>query len=251
VIDVSYPGTAGFADRRGWGPGWPNPQSNRWVPLRVRDVDFPGGVREEIRGLCIVLLEESESRGWVRLRPGWCWGAANRAIKSSDGSATNTPSNHSWGLAIDINAPENVYGSSHWAIPTAMARLWNRYGFRWGGDYPHTKDPMHFEFMGKPTDVRALTRKAKEELTDVSYQDFRDGGKAFRAASTNGRDPGPPPNNRMGNPDFVYGWSLERSILQAEQAVRSPTPTAHRHRLADLQRHRHRQPPTTEAEAIP
>lgn len=45
-----------------------------------------------------------------------------------------------------------------------MARVWNTYGFRWGGDYPDTKDWMHFEFMGTPTDAKAMTEKARREL---------------------------------------------------------------------------------------
>jgi hypothetical protein len=45
-----------------------------------------------------------------------------------------------------------------------MARLWNEFGFRWGGDYSSTKDWMHFEFMGTPADVRELTARARREL---------------------------------------------------------------------------------------
>lgn len=129
-------------------------------------MEFPGSVHAEIRELVSLLLQVSERRGYINLQPGWCWGGGCRAIKRSDGTLTDTPSNHSWGLALDINAPENVFGGTTHTIPVAMARLWNTYGFRWGGDYPGTKDWMHFEFMGRPADAKAMTQEAREELAE-------------------------------------------------------------------------------------
>jgi hypothetical protein len=177
------------ADARGWGPGWPNCQSGKSVELEVlsleghiirfpahrisseegqlvftEEVGFPGGVRSEIAELVGMLLRVSELRGFINLQPGWCWGGACRAIKRSDGTLTSTPSNHSWYLALDLNAPENGFGASTHTIPVAMARLWNEYGFRWGGDYSGTPDWMHFEFMGTPADAKAMTERARRLL---------------------------------------------------------------------------------------
>ena len=132
----------------------------------LRRGGLPGSVREEIHELVSLLLQVSERRGFIDLQPGWCWGGGCRAIKRSDGTLTDTPSNHSWGLALDINAPENVFGGATHTIPVEMARLWNTYGFRWGGDYPDTKDWMHFEFMGTPADAREMTEKAREQLAE-------------------------------------------------------------------------------------
>jgi D-alanyl-D-alanine carboxypeptidase len=179
------------ADARGWGAGWPDCDRSGWRSLEVmslrgrqikvpchrlkegqgkfsfeEDVEFPGSVREEIHQLVSLLLQVSERRAYVNLQPGWCWGGGCRAIKRPDGTFTDTPSNHSWGLALDINAPENVFGGATHTIPEAMARLWNTYGFRWGGDYPDSKDWMHFEFMGTPDDALALTEKARLELAE-------------------------------------------------------------------------------------
>ena len=177
------------ADARGWGPGWPDCDRSTWVPLSILSLEgrvihlathrtrsregrlvfeevvgFPGSVRQEIRELVSLLLQVSERRGYINLQPGWCWGGACRAIKRPDGSFTDVPSNHSWGLALDINAPENVFGGTTHTISGDMARLWNTYGFRWGGDYPGTKDWMHFEFMGTPRDARSMTEKARDDL---------------------------------------------------------------------------------------
>lgn len=176
------------ADERGWGPGWPDCDESLWVELDVlslrgRLIRFPafeiksqngklvfgeevgfGGVRQELRELVSLLLQVSERRGLVNLQPGWCHGAMCRAIKRSDGTLTDVPSNHSWGLAIDINAPMNPLGGTTHTIPEEMGRLWNTYGFRWGGDYTGTKDWMHFEFMGTPEDATAMTERAIAEL---------------------------------------------------------------------------------------
>jgi hypothetical protein len=173
------------ADQRGWGPGWPNCQTSKWVPLEVLSlsggtvrfpnhevvdgryverIDLPGGVRPEIHDLVVILLRESERRGWINLHDGWCWGGACRPTKTSSGALTKIPSNHSWALAFDLNAPENSFGGSSHTIQAPMARLWNQYGFRWGGDYSGTKDWMHFEFMGTPQDAREMTAKARREL---------------------------------------------------------------------------------------
>ncbi|MGZ5294915.1 MAG: M15 family metallopeptidase [Actinomycetota bacterium] len=57
---------------------------------------------------------------------------------------TAPPSNHAYGAAIDINAPENAYG----AAPTMDERIvaiFERWGFRWGGDFL-IPDGMHFEY---------------------------------------------------------------------------------------------------------
>jgi hypothetical protein len=107
-----------------------------------------------------LLLIESEKRKLVTLHPGWCWGYGCRPITGT----TSVPSNHSWGLAIDINAPVNGYGASSHTIQQPMATLWNRYGFRWGGNYTGNKDWMHFEFMGTPTDAREQTDQARKDF---------------------------------------------------------------------------------------
>jgi D-alanyl-D-alanine carboxypeptidase len=197
------------ADDRGWGPGWPNCDTSKWIGLEVlspagkvvrfpahkvssehgqlkfeEEVTFGGSVREEIRELVSLLLQVSERRGFINLQPGWCWGGACRAIKRSDGTLTDTPSNHSWGLALDINAPENPFGGSSHTIERPMADLWNDYGFRWGGDYSTTKDWMHMEFMGTREDAKGLTDKARKELTEEVDELTPEQEKAIKRMST-------------------------------------------------------------------
>ena len=111
-------------------------------------------VDREIAPIVRWLLDETHRRGY-KANAGECWGYCNRAIRGS-----TAPSNHSWGLAVDINAPSNpmcLAGTTD--MPAWMPKLWRAWGFGWGGDYPRRKDAMHYEFTGSPADARALVAK--------------------------------------------------------------------------------------------
>lgn len=105
--------------------------------------------------------------------------------KSCEGLTRNSLSNHSWGLAMDINSgpnPEATYtgidSASACATPmTTNIPMWvvqtaERWGLYWGGygwnsgcDSPDqvkaiaTRDATHFEFRGTPTQARAIAAK--------------------------------------------------------------------------------------------
>lgn len=145
---------ASTAADRGWGPGWPTDNRRKcgWV--------VGGGVRllvrAEIVELVSILLEQTVGRGY-QLHSGQCWGYANRAI-----AGTNRPSNHSWGLAIDLNSTTNPMGPTLVTdMPAWMVGMWTECGFRWGGAYQGRKDAMHFEYMGSPSDVARDTTTAR------------------------------------------------------------------------------------------
>lgn len=52
-------------------------------------------------------------------------------------------SNHSFGLAIDINSRENQRGTVG-EMHRGVVAIFKKWGFAWGGDWNYT-DPMHFE----------------------------------------------------------------------------------------------------------
>lgn len=144
------------AEQRGWGKGFPANRVKDMQPVEVAGVKV--SVNRAIAPLVRFLMEETERRGY-HLKVGQCWGYANRAIR---GSKTNAPSNHSWGLAIDINAPTNPQTDKLVTdMPDWMPKLWKEWGFGWGGDYkpPTKKDAMHYEFTGTPDDAHRLIRK--------------------------------------------------------------------------------------------
>lgn len=58
-------------------------------------------------------------------------------------AGTTTLSNHAFGLAFDLNVPENERGTVG-QINRQVVAILQRYGFTWGGVWRWT-DPMHFE----------------------------------------------------------------------------------------------------------
>lgn len=70
---------------------------------------------------------------------------AARTVARSD---TAPPSQHAYGAAIDINAPENAYGASPTMDPR-IVKIFESWGFLWGGDFL-IPDGMHFEYGSPP-----------------------------------------------------------------------------------------------------
>lgn len=67
--------------------------------------------------------------------------------------STTVLSNHSYGLAVDINEAKNPYipsisptiqRSQYTDMPEAFVKLWTDEGFGWGGNWNTKKDAMHF-----------------------------------------------------------------------------------------------------------
>lgn len=174
-------GATGSASSRGWGPGWPNCQYSKWVTITRRDGQRLT-LHREIAELVAMLCDETERLGYD-LIPGWSWGAACRAIRGS-----SSPSNHSWALAVDLNAPENPMGPRTGRIRRfpAVIALWELFGFRSGTKYTGRADDMHMEFMGTPADAKAMTDRARRELgqeeDDMAaiFKDRNDAKAAFR-----------------------------------------------------------------------
>lgn len=54
-------------------------------------------------------------------------------------------SNHSWGIALDIDPAKNPQGAHLTTIPPHVVNAFRRMGFRWGGVYQSKPDVMHFE----------------------------------------------------------------------------------------------------------
>ncbi len=58
-------------------------------------------------------------------------------------AGTTTLSNHSFGLALDLNVPGNQRGTAG-EMDRTVVSIFKDWGFAWGGDWSYT-DPMHFE----------------------------------------------------------------------------------------------------------
>ena len=154
--------------------GWGNPDAPDYRTRNIVTVTA-GGVRLAVRREVAPLFQ-----GFIAdlIRSGYRldvnaddWGYANRCVRGT-GTGTGKPcvkSNHSWGLAVDLNALANPMTEAHPShadqpghdsrgvhtdMPPETAGLASTWGLRWGANYTGTrKDAMHFEFMGTPADV--------------------------------------------------------------------------------------------------
>jgi peptidoglycan hydrolase-like protein with peptidoglycan-binding domain len=148
------------AQGRGWGTGWPHCQSGKWAKVSKAGVIII--TRREVAELVATLLQITELLKYD-VKKGQTWGAACRAIKG-----TNSPSNHSWGLAVDVNSLANPMSTKFKTdIPPKVVEAWWDCGWYWGGWYQNRPDTMHFEYVGKPSDVARHLKKAKAMLAEL------------------------------------------------------------------------------------
>lgn len=184
------------AQTRGWGP--PGCTATQLVRIAMPGlIDhppyFPVRVRREVaplfRELIAWLVAERAERGLTTTSSG---GYNKRLI-----AGTNQWSNHSWGLAVDLDAATNPYRSPlRTDMPPGTSAKARSLGMRWGGDYTGKPDPMHFEFMGTPADAARLVRSIDDradrdrptEGDDVTPQDIE--AVAQRVAQLLGQQPG-------------------------------------------------------------
>lgn len=146
-----------------WGPGFPNCQTDKIKGL-VRADGLKLQLRQEVIPLVALLLDETERQGYDVRRFNAAGEIVTGGFNCRAVAGTNTPSNHSWGLAIDINSDVNPRRRPLTTdIPAHIPQLWSRFGFRWGGTFS-TPDPMHFEYMGSVSDVARDTERAQREL---------------------------------------------------------------------------------------
>lgn len=121
-----------------------------WVTGRVRS----GDVHVVLAYLCRRFNAEVEP-----IDKASSWGYANRAVR---GAADY--SNHASGTAVDFNAPRHplaAVGTFTAAQRAAIGRiLADLEGVvRWGGNYAGRKDEMHFEVIGRPSDVARVAAR--------------------------------------------------------------------------------------------
>jgi peptidoglycan hydrolase-like protein with peptidoglycan-binding domain len=188
--DDALESAGGTAASRGWGSGWPRCQSHAMTVVSAGGIRL--SVHRDIAPLVTWLCDETVRRGY-RLRVGQCWGFACRAIRGRD-----APSNHSWGLAVDLNSLANPMGARLVTdMPPWMPKLWSEHGFGWGGAYIGRKDAMHFEYLGTPAEAartagrlgsRALVPDPKEHKNPPAAKPFPlPDGDCYGVATGSGR----------------------------------------------------------------
>lgn len=179
-FDFSYP--TRLPSSAGWGPGYPTCQTDKMVAHPI----FVPSVHRHIKELVDLLVAECKKRGYKFETPG-CWGFGCRGTKDSSGGQSTTPSFHSWGLALDFNAPQNPFGGSAAQSDIATNHKWivglmKEYGFFWLG--PSIGDWMHFSFCGNPEDATQMLKKAKRNGLGQPKVTYSVAGKTFKNAAT-------------------------------------------------------------------
>lgn len=226
MLTYTYP--TPLPSTKGWGSGWPNCQTAKITPHPI----FQGGVRDEVKELVDLIVAELQRKGY-RFHEGWSWGYGCRATKGGSGEV---PSFHSWGLGLDFNAPENVFGGAQLSSDLATKNKWvvafmRKWGWFWLG--PSIGDWMHFSFVGDPEDAARLTAQAKQELgkeEDMAFEDFKDGWREHETGAK---------IQEAWNADKKFGWRARN------QAVNNPKPETltevppHDHPFTDVPPHDH------------
>jgi peptidoglycan hydrolase-like protein with peptidoglycan-binding domain len=119
------------------------------VVLRRAD-GFARSFHRDIVDLIAICIDVTEALGYD-VQPWQSWGYSCRAV-----AGTSSPSNHSWGTAIDVNAVNNPRRADRRFqsnLPTRVVSFWKGVGFRWGGDW-NWPDPMHFDWPGTAAQAR-------------------------------------------------------------------------------------------------
>jgi len=162
------------------------------VMLRRAD-GFARAYHRDVVELVAICIDVTEALGYD-VRPADSWGYSCRAV-----AGTSSPSNHSWGTAIDVNASSNPRRADHKFqsdLPASVIKFWEGAGWRWGGRW-NWPDPMHFDWPGTAT-------QSKRKAADL---------RAF-FASLGGHTP-PAPTS--------LGYRMPVTISRAGQHPRSAT----------------------------
>lgn len=153
--------------------GWPTGNTSVIVPYSYKGTPFPSGVHRDTVPLWNALLDQLTGQLGVKLMTPGCWGYNNRPIRSG-----GSPSFHSAGLALDVNAPANPYSASgrtsaH-SIPDSANALARSLGMEWGGAWSSPKDYMHFEVHLSPAQVKTVAgRLVSTPEDDVQLPDLQ------------------------------------------------------------------------------
>lgn len=144
--------------------GWPRGESADIVPFSFDGHPFPQGVARLAVPVFTAALDRLVSLPGFRLRESrgldaGMWGYENRRIGGSGGWSF-----HAYGLAIDINAPDNPQGRDQctgpYALPPATGDAVRPLGVLWGGGPNGFGDPMHLEIHLSLSEAGGFTAPA-------------------------------------------------------------------------------------------
>jgi hypothetical protein len=149
--------------------GWSEPKAAQIKPFRHGNVSFGGGVHLSVEPIFREALRLLVPHIRDGLHPGWCWGYSHRVKRGA-----SDLSFHAYGLALDLNAPNNPFVPSGAAtahtLPDSTAELVRPLGLEWGGAWTSPKDYMHLEFHGSPGEAAEITARLAGAPTPAGAQ---------------------------------------------------------------------------------
>ena len=161
-----------------------------------------------------IAVNDLEAAGY-KINPQTSGGFNDRFI-----AGTKTPSQHAYGLAVDVNWDKNPRGGAAEEIPADLAnKLATKWGLTWGGNWAGaSRDPMHFEVAQKAPES-APPQQGGVQLASATGTDTGDhappgpapGGTQPAAASQ--PQPAAPPS--PGTPTHqAGGFGIEYQMVQ-------------------------------------
>jgi hypothetical protein len=118
----------------------------RWVRSYIRTETMPilgpvtgnKGMLPQLRAALTEVVARGLSGAINPDEFGGCY--VPRFIASNPGNGLSL---HTWGMAVDLNVPGNLRGTTG-EMDRRVVAVFKKWGFAWGGDWSYT-DPMHFE----------------------------------------------------------------------------------------------------------
>lgn len=108
-------------------------------------------VHKTLAGKVTAIFEEMYNKKFPVLTSAYCY-----SWRGMTGSSKM--SHHSYGCAIDINPASNPMigytsgtyapGKDPYSVTPEVVKIWEKYGFYWGGYFNRAKDYMHFTYTG-------------------------------------------------------------------------------------------------------
>lgn len=156
------------------GNGWTASAHLATRPLVVNGVAFLPGIRDDddVATVLGYVATQYAYRVEPLHNPG-CWGYSYRANRNDP----NSLSNHASGTAIDCNAPAHPNGTppTHSFTPDQITECHAIVrecapAIRWGGDYTHTLDPMHWEVNCDAAELHVVAERLRDDMPYTEEQ---------------------------------------------------------------------------------
>lgn len=125
-----------FAVPQGWFPSWHVVGTEHPVEHIALNRDLHGPLMN-----ALIAVNSKKIGGLLKTFDG-CFNI--RMVRGT----TASPSTHSYGLALDLNAETNQLAATHGGFydHPDFVKCFTEQGFAWGGNFHGRKDPMHFSY---------------------------------------------------------------------------------------------------------